>query len=364
MEDPNRNFTMKVLMITVRADVGGGPEHVFQLVKALSNNLDIYIASPTDQPYWSKFNTLVGKKNMVEIPHRKISIHALHQMHRYIIDNDISVVHSHGKGAGIYSRILKVFNPKITIIHTLHGYHDGQYSKVGKKVYAIIENLLGRLTDKIINVSKGEKIKFSSATKVAAEKCLVIPNGVEVGDSLKEKISENSSLKVCYLARDDEQKNINEMQNIFKEFLRRYGEGSIEIDVYGILKVDTYSTFDKGINYLGPMADVRQLFEKYSVLLNTSKWEGMPISVLEAMAEGTLVIATDVVGNNDVIVKNESGYLYPLGSISAACDFLKKVAFDEVEIELIRHNAFNLIRENYSIEKMSEKVLSVYEELK
>lgn len=366
MVDPNRRANVKVLMITVRADVGGGPEHVFQLAQELNNSICIYIASPTDQPYWDKFFSLVGREKIVEIPHRKLSMRALYKLHRYISDNNISIVHSHGKGAGIYSRILKIFNPKLRIVHTLHGYHDGQYSYMGKKAYALIENILGRLTNKVINVSDGERKKFLSSANVAPEKSLVICNGVKVKPTLKKESikKENGILKICYLARDDDQKNISEMVNIFNEFIKKHGDGAIKIDVYGILNTETYSSFGKGICYKGAKDEVRNVFNEYNLLLNTSRWEGMPISVLEAMAEGVIVVATDVVGNNDIITNGETGYLYPLGNVSFACNLLEKIFIGSNEVEKIREKAFNVIKEKYSIGRMSKDVLSIYEEIK
>lgn len=350
----------KVLLITVRADVGGGPEHVFQLARTLMQKVDVYIAAPSDDPYWGKFLSLVGKNRLVKIPHRKFTLNAFIQLHKFIFANDIKLIHSHGKGAGIYSRLIKIIRPKIKVIHTLHGYHDGTYPLLGKKLYAVIERILSKLTFKIINVSQGEREKFLEATGVSKNKCQVIYNGVEVFEPILTNIYDEKKLKLCFLARDDSQKNVEEMEKIYKEAVRLYGEDFLEIDVYGILKESTYTKFPKGIFYKGAKEGLKNILNNYDVLLNTSRWEGMPISVLEAMSENVLVLATNVVGNNDIITSGKNGYLYSLGNISEACYFLEKIYKNDGENKQIKRQAFCLVKEKYSITHMGEKILQLY----
>ena len=350
----------KILLITVRADVGGGPEHVFQLARTLMQKVDVYIAAPSDDPYWGKFLSLVGKDHLIEIPHRKLTLNALIQLYKFICAHDIKLIHSHGKGAGIYSRLIKIIRPKIKVFHTLHGYHDGTYSLLGKKLYAAIERIFSKLTFKIINVSQGEQKKFIGATGISENKCKVVYNGVEIFDHISANICNGKKLKLCFLARDDSQKNVEEMEKIYKEAARLYGEDFLEIDVYGILKESTYTRFSKGIFYKGAKEGFKNILKNYDILLNTSRWEGMPISVLEAMSENVLVLATDVVGNNDIITSGKNGYLYPLGDISKACFYLEKIYKNDGENEKIKRQAFYLVKEKYSIAHMGEKILQLY----
>ena len=64
---------MNVLIISARADYGGGPEHIYQLIKNSSKDIEYFIACPKEKPYWDLYTELVGEKK-IEIPHRKFSL--------------------------------------------------------------------------------------------------------------------------------------------------------------------------------------------------------------------------------------------------------------------------------------------------
>ena len=141
-------MSKKILMISVRADYGGGPEHVFQLVRNISTQFDVYVALPCDKPYWGKFSRLLGSDKLIKIPHRRFSITELFKMLLFIKDNDIKVIHSHGKGAGLYSRLLKLIAPSSTkVIHSFHGVGIGEYSFLPRRLYIIYERLFSYLTN-------------------------------------------------------------------------------------------------------------------------------------------------------------------------------------------------------------------------
>ena len=91
----------KILYITLRADFGGGPEHLLGLIKNISEKYDIYVAAPKDCPYWERYEDIIGGAKMFELPHRSFKISSLKKMIAFASKNDICVLHSHGKGAGV-----------------------------------------------------------------------------------------------------------------------------------------------------------------------------------------------------------------------------------------------------------------------
>ena len=148
---------MNLLFITVRSDFGGGPKHVDQLIKNLPNNINIYMAYPINgDPYsiiWDSENRIKGK---VYIPYRKFSFKYLFKLYKFIKENNINIVHSHGNGAGFYSRGLKMIGCKAKIIHTFHGISD-QYTSKFKYIINILSGIFFKhFTDKFILVSNGE----------------------------------------------------------------------------------------------------------------------------------------------------------------------------------------------------------------
>ena len=125
---------VKILFITVRADFGGGPEHVYRLIDILTPEIEAFVACPKDYPYWDRYQKLLGSDHMIEIPHRKFAVLRLVYLLRYVRCKGIELIHSHGKGAGAYGRILAFLTRK-PCVHTFHGVHIGKYSEVSKRLY-------------------------------------------------------------------------------------------------------------------------------------------------------------------------------------------------------------------------------------
>ena len=94
------------------------------------------------------------------------------------------------------------------------------------------------------------------------------------------------------------------------------------------------------------------------IYLSTSLYEGLPLSILEAMSVGLPIIASNVVGNLDTVENGINGYLYDLNDYSIAVKYLKILALDESLRNLMGYNSFKIQREFFSKEKMLSKYLS------
>ena len=128
----------KVLLLTSRADFGGGPEHIFQLLSHISQTYDCYVACPQDKPYYEKYITILSPGKVLHLPHRSFHIKSLLTLSKLIKSEGIQLLHSHGKGAGLYSRLLSLLTC-VPCIHTFHGLHIGSYNHFQKIIYNLYE---------------------------------------------------------------------------------------------------------------------------------------------------------------------------------------------------------------------------------
>ena len=96
----------KILLITVRADTGGGPKHVYDILEGLQNDFDFFIAAPDNERYSNDYKALA--KEFLPIPHRKFSLTTLLEIYLFCRKHNIQIIHSHGFGAGLYSRLLGI----------------------------------------------------------------------------------------------------------------------------------------------------------------------------------------------------------------------------------------------------------------
>ena len=159
----NRN----ILEISSRSDIGGGPEQLFKIVTSLGEHFRFYCACPDQQPYFDK---IVSRKIPVfKLPYRRFEVKSFFRLLKWTRANKISVVHSHGRGAGIYARLLKIFNRKLKIVHNFHGIHFSCTN-----ITMIAERVLRRLTNKYVFVSESEQHIALKCGLTSISKCILI----------------------------------------------------------------------------------------------------------------------------------------------------------------------------------------------
>lgn len=95
-------------------------------------------------------------------------------------------------------------------------------------------------------------------------------------------------------------------------------------------------------------------------LLSTSRWEGLPIALLEAMARGVPAIATDVTGNKDAVTDHETGFLYDIAAPRTAARRLFELAEHPVLWKQMVRAARQKAEEEFSVEAMAEATLRLY----
>jgi len=362
------NHKVKILLITSRADYGGGPEHVLRLLSGLNHDFDFYVACPFEEPYFDRYQKIISEKNVLQIPHRKFRFKDLNRIRYYILKNNIQIIHSHGKGAGIYSRLLAVLI-NIKCIHTFHGVHLNQYNAVSKATYKLIERFLSRSTDAFVSVSQSEyesvlKNKFAKKNKLH-----LIENGVLIPElAVNENIfftkpllitsitrfdyAKNSSLIVDLLGRLAKTKSLDKFKFIF------IGSGPEEASVKNKLKEKQLTSY---VEFTGNLPNPEEILKKSFCYLSTSRWEGLPLGMLEAMANGLPCIATDVPGNRDLVINQVNGFLFNLTEPQTAANYLIKLSDDVNLWRKFSVNARNLIIEKYSLRIMIEKTKNLYE---
>jgi len=117
---------------------------------------------------------------------------------------------------------------------------------------------------------------------------------------------------------------------------------------------------DQEVEFLGIRKDVDKLMVSSKILVLPSRWEGLPVTILEAMSRGLPVIASSVGGIPEVIENKKEGILVPPQNPEILAQAIKKLLEDEsLRKELIR-NAYEKVKENYSIETYAKNILNLY----
>lgn len=354
----------RVLLITLRADHGGGPRHVDLLLQGLTESHEVWLACPKDEPYYSKW-LASGANGIYVLPHRKFTLMALLGLVRFILRERITLVHSHGKGAGVYSRLAKLLLPFVRVIHTLHGVHIGNYSGAKKGLYILFERWASLLTSGIINVSHGEQALCLELKLFKKEKSRVIYNGSPPAPAISRHrcAGEKSRIVVATISRFDFQKNMRlafEIASLMrdeKEYLFLWlGDGD---DAAGLKELSLEAGLEN-IVFAGFQDDVGSYLAQSDIYLSTSRWEGLPIAVIEALSFGIPVIASDVVGNTEVVEHGYNGFLYDVNQPEAAVRHLLSLKAEHLRSSLSL-NAKAYYGANFTLEQMLHSVRDIYD---
>ena len=348
-------------MISSSSSLGGGTKHMFMLGKNLNKNFKIYYAMPQNK----KFMHYLNKNNYVQIKERYISFLDIIRLNLFIKKNSIDIIHAHGKGAGAIARIAFLINKK-PLIYTFHGIHLKCHNFLNRIFYILYENLLGYFDSIKILVSKSEEGYARKSKIFLGKDYLIINNGVRNRNNKNLEINHNflnrinSKVKVISIGRFVSQKNINDIIKIAKKMpnlnFQIIGDGPL----WQIINNSIKNLKINNVELLGEKNDVFKYLYKADIFLSTSLYEGLPISILEAMSIGLPIVASNVTGNLDTVVNGKSGYLYNLNDIDMAVNYLNKLAKDIKLRSKIGNYSFQRQRRFFSEELMIKKYINLY----
>ncbi len=356
---------LSVLMISSRADYGGGPEHVFRLMESLSSRVKLFAAIPEDIPYYERICTLIGRDRVLIIPHRRFSLKYFYKLILFILKKNIIIVHSHGKGAGVYSRPAAFFTLS-HCIHSFHGVHTDKYSRFGAYLYAAYERVLSLMTRHFITTGDGERREALKARLAPARKITLIHNGVAV-PKVKANFPSAGVFNIVTITRFDEAKNPALIVPVLTALKNNHPDHKVKLIVVGDGPGREEIEADISLAGLRAMAEftgvtdnVLDVYLRSFCYLSTSKMEGLPLSVLEALSFGLPCVVTDVPGNNDLIKPGINGFLYGLNEPSQAARDIIRLMTDDNLWHIYSRNAAEMIEQHFSTEQMSDKVLTLY----
>lgn len=356
----------KILLITASGKIGGGPKHVFLLKEILKDYFEFYLAMPKTK-LWEAGD--FNNKNYIEISERKISLKDIYNLIYFAKKNSIDIIHSHGKGAGFIGRIIKFFFMK-PLIYSFHGIHNKCLGRLKRIIYFYYEIFTGWIDDEKVFVSESEMLSARKSNIYIGNNFTIINNATKKLAKKENILTSNTKLSISKL--DNSKKNIIsvcrlvEQKNIFEIFkianhLNEYnfiilGDG----DLY--LKAKEYLIFNNinNVYLLGNKDNVFEFLYKGDLFLSTSLYEGLPISVLEAMSVGIPIVASNVPGNCDTIEHNESGLLYELGDIRQAIFFIRKIMNNKKLKKKFSDNAYFRHNKLFSIQNMRLSYLNLY----
>lgn len=379
----------KIVIISETIMDGVG-KHIVDVISRLDyEKIELHVIHSRDRLDYRFFKIKEDKAEVVhfyEVSELTREIHPKKDLESYLkvyallkkIQPDI--VHCHSSKAGVVGRLAaRILNIK-KIYYTPHAYaiQNETLSKSKYVLFVWIERFLAKFTTTLtLNVSEGER-QFALNHGIGDEASLkVLYNCVESiwdQDELRD-LEALKALKVKYdipekhlivgtVARLYTQKNPEEFIEIAFNICNHMervtflwiGEGEFLEAMKQKVKA---AGFEKRILFLGHQTEIETFYLLFDVYLTTALYEGLPYTLIEAMSSKTPIVASNVTGNNELVIPEETGYLYELGDIEDATQKLQYIIENSGLREKMGEAAYRFYKAHFTIKEM----MKAYEEL-
>lgn len=355
---------IRILHLSSRADLGGGPRHVLSLLKTLPPNFHQYVAAPEGAFFSAAFKE--AAHGTFALPARKFSLPALLRLIFAIRRWRIDVLHSHGRGAGIFSRIAGLLTGR-PVIHTHHGLYLERGNALKRAALVQLERWLNRLSRRIVFVSKSELEACRCAGAYDAQRSLIIPNGVTIPDQARSPRHAPKNELIAITRLEPEKGNdrllvlAHELSKLTHRFhLRIIGEGPLR----EALETQCIQLgLAKHVAFLGGRDDVPGQLATADIYITCSHGEAHSLAMLEAMSFGLPVAASRVRGHVDMVVDGINGILFDNADASEAARSLHRLISDRAQIDSLGATARQMVIDNFSVAAMASRLTRLYEDV-
>ena len=364
---------MKILYVITLPQLGGAQVHLLTLVTELlkrGHETSVVVGSAgwlTEQLEKRGIRYFV-----LPTLRREISpccdFAALWHLRRIIKEYQPNLVHCHSSKAGLLGRIA-AWSLGVPAVFTVHGWAFTEgIAPMKRRIYECIEWIGGFFSERIICVSEYDCKLGMSTLRRHREKMVTIYNGVsEEAPVYMDVLRE--SLHLVMVARFSQPKAQGDvLQALFrlnecgiKVHIDFVGDGT-EIDA--VRQLAQRLSLSDQVRFLGSQTHVEELLPKYDGFLLISRWEGFPISILEAMRAELPVIASDVGGVSEEVVHGTTGLLVQRDSVDDLAEKLRYAAEHREVFRAMGRAGRKHFVEKFTTAKMMERIMSVYEELR
>jgi glycosyltransferase involved in cell wall biosynthesis len=279
------------------------------------------------------------------------------------------MLHTHGYKADVYG-YLATRDSNITRISTCHTWHDNDLKDY---LYGVLDRTVLRRFKMTVAVSEAVAKRLRDAG-VAAASIRIITNGIDVEEfsrgqpSLCADLRPNERL-VGLVGRLAPEKGIQYFLEAVPIVLRSYPEVRFVVIGDGPERQNLARTaralgIEETVRFAGKLQVMPGVYASLDILVSSSLWEGLPMTILEALAAAIPVIATAVGAVPMVVLHEQTGLLVPAADAKALAGGIIRLLQDCELRERLADQGNQLVRQQFSAETMTTQYLRLYNELR
>ncbi|KXG78735.1 putative glycosyltransferase EpsD [Fervidicola ferrireducens] len=359
------------LLEVVRDAEGGMKRHVEYLIRGLDKDkFDIILLlSAENLKLWNLeksvkvANTRLGDRRALLAISK-----SFFDIVKILKKEKIDIIHSHGLLAAAIGTAAALVAGTPRIVTTLHNFPKNNFQNR-------LAGYFLRYNHKIITVSQKMAQEVREVFSIPVEKLAVIYNGIDLKSLGKFNIStfkRENSFSFLNIARLIPEKGVDVFLKASALLLEKLSSDKIDLKFYiagtGPMEkklkdlADELSLSGK-VFFLGFCPDVYKIISESDALVLSSLSEGLSLSLLEAMAMGKPVIATDVGGNPEIVKNGISGILVPPADPKALAEAMEYIIKNPGAAEKMAINARHMVMERFSHEHMVDALQNLFSSL-
>ncbi|MBZ0155109.1 MAG: glycosyltransferase [Alphaproteobacteria bacterium] len=281
----------------------------------------------------------------------------------------IDIIHTHNTQPFIDGTTGALLAGVRTIVHTDH-------SRIfpDKRRYMIAERIMSHFAYKVVGVSHSTSRDLIHYEKIAPRKVMTIPNGID-GSAYRRAVDRGKKKRELGIAGKDpviglgvrlvKQKGIGYLLRAMPEVRRAFPDSALVIAGKGeyesVLKREAAELgIADTVFFIGPRMDMAEVLQVFDLYVLPTLWEGLPLVLLEALAAGCPLLATDVGGNSMVIEHGVNGSLVEPESPAALSAEIIRLLKDTAARDAYRMRGKEVFEEKFSAAIMARNYQELY----
>ncbi|MDO4747758.1 MAG: glycosyltransferase family 4 protein [Eubacteriales bacterium] len=317
------------------------------------------------------------KVNNLTIPRSIFSIKNIlgsyKELKKIIKQNDYDLVHCHSPIGGVLCRLAcrKARKKGTKVIYTAHGFHFFKgASKAAWAIYYPIEKFCSRFTDTLITINKED---YERAKSFKAKKVEYVPGiGVHTEEFRNVDCSREDLRTEFGFEKDDfvfmsvGQLSVRKNHEVAIKALSRIKDERVKYLLVGFGELEEHLkdlvsqlSLENRVVFAGFRNDIKELLHAVDAFVFPSLQEGLPVSLMEAMAAGLPVVCSEIRGNTDLLEGTGGGYMYGCYDVDDFAHGMGKIVNEdppkmgEINIETMKKFDINVVNsEMYRIYTM------------
>jgi glycosyltransferase involved in cell wall biosynthesis len=359
-----------VLQVVLSLSPGGTERLVIETVRRLRHRYRMAVCCLDDDGVWAEELRQDGIQ--VEALRRRSGFHPFlgRDIATVAARHGALVLHCHHYSPFVYGCVARAFSPRLRVVFTEHGrFGDGPPSPKRR-----LANLLfSRIPHRVCVVS-GDLRNHLTAEGFKSDDIDVVANGIQAGELPDQNARrqaraslgvDDKAFVIGTIGRLDPVKDLTTLITAFQLFRSTCPAARLVIIGDGPLQgeLQRLASATQGILFAGHRSDARSLVAGFDVYVSSSVFEGMSLTILEAMAAGCAVVATRVGGTPEIVVDGETGMLVQPRDAAGLTDALVRLSSNPLRAQAMGLAGRARLCELFTIERMVNYYANAYSAL-